>query len=150
MVAVNSPASMEKSRRSTRYLRTCSKGASCRLTRNTAFWISAVTGGAAAISVRAARPLLHSLEGFGHAGVDGEQRRQKRQAVADQQHLADQRLHLKERLDARRVDFLAGGGDDQLFLAAGDEDVAVVVGVSDVAGVQPAIAQNFGGGRRDP
>jgi hypothetical protein len=37
MVAVSSPASIEKSRGRTRYLRTCSKGASWALTRLTAF-----------------------------------------------------------------------------------------------------------------
>src|ERR1035437_5456293 len=43
------------------------------------------------------------------------------------------------------MDLLAGGGDDQLFLAAGDEDVAVAIGVAKVARVQAAVAEDFGG-----
>ena len=120
MVAVSSPCSMEKSRPSMRYLRTCSNGASCLFTRATAFWISAATGGACAISP-AGGPQAPSLQRFGGRGVDGEQRREVGQAVADQQHLADQRLHLEQALHARGIDLLAGGRDDQLFLAARDE-----------------------------
>ena len=60
MVAVNSPCSMEKSRARMRYLRTCSKGASCWLTRATARRISASTGGAAASSA-GVRPRYASI-----------------------------------------------------------------------------------------
>ena len=63
IVAVSSPCSIEKSRASTRYLRTCSNGASCLFTRATAFWISASTGGACAISADGlALQLLHALQ----------------------------------------------------------------------------------------
>ena len=57
--------------------------------------------------------------------------------------------NLKQAFHARGMDFLAGRGDDQFLLAAGDEDETLVVDKRDVAGVQPAIAQHFGGGLRD-
>src|ERR1039458_266931 len=80
---------------------------------------------------------------WGGGEVDGEQGGEVGEAVADQQHLADERLHFEKTLHARGIDLLAGGGDDQLFLAAGDEDVAFAIGVAEVAGVQEAVAQDF-------
>ena len=47
------------------------------------------------------------------------------------------------------MDLLAGGRDDQFLLAPGDEDETFVVDIRDIAGVQPAIAQDFGGGLPD-
>src|ERR1019366_2615926 len=95
---------------------------------------------------RTAFPLFHAFQRFGDGKVDGEQGRQERQAVANQQHLADQRLHLEKTLHARRKDLLARGRNDQLLLAPRDEHVAVTIHVAKVPGVQAAVAQYFGGG----
>ena len=43
------------------------------------------------------------------------------------------------------VEVLAAGGDDDVLLAAGDLEEAVVVELADVAGVQPAVDQRVGG-----
>ena len=90
--------------------------------------------------------LLHTREGFRHGGMDREESHQVRQAVARQQNLADQRLELEEALDARREDLLTVRRHNQLFAPAGDEDVAVGIDGSDVAAVQPAVAEELAGG----
>ena len=48
-------------------------------------------------------------------------------------------MDLSSALEVGRGDVLAAGGDDQLLLAVDDAQVAVVVELADVAGVQPAV-----------
>ena len=61
--------------------------------------------------------------------------------VADDHALADQRVRAQPVLEHGRRDVLAAGGDDELLLAAGDAQEAVVVELADVAGVEPAVAR---------
>ena len=80
--------------------------------------------------------------------VDGDQRGDERLPVADHHALADQRVRPDPVLQHRRGDVLAAGGDDDLLLAPGDLQVAVVVELAQVAGVEPAVGvEHLGGGR---
>ena len=73
-------------------------------------------------------------------GVEHDQRGVVGARVADDGGLADQRPGALELgLDVRRRHVLAGGVDDELLLAVDDLEVAVVVDLADVAGVQPAV-----------
>ena len=80
------------------------------------------------------------------SGIEHDQRRHERAAVADRARLADERDHLELGLEVGRADVLAAGGDDQLLLAVDDLEVAVVVELADVAGVQPAVVVERLGG----
>src|SRR5215211_8593775 len=72
--------------------------------------------------------------------IEGDQRHVVGPAVADRDRLADQRAgRLDLGLDVGRRHVLAGGVDDQLLLAVDDLQVAVLVELADVAGVQPAV-----------
>ncbi|MNP04893.1 hypothetical protein D3C76_968300 [compost metagenome] len=62
------------------------------------------------------------------------------------QGLFHQRVLLEARLDRRRSDVLATGGDDQFLLAPGEPEVAFVVQSPQVAGAQPAIIREGLGG----
>src|SRR6266487_940124 len=53
--------------------------------------------------------------------------------------MADQRVPAQAVLEDGRRHVLAGGGHDQLLLAAGDAQEAVVVQLTDVAAVEPAV-----------
>ena len=66
--------------------------------------------------------------------------------VADDDRLGDVRRDLELVLDLRRRDVLAAGGDDDVLHAIGDGEEAVVVEHADVAGVQPAVGIEGGGG----
>ena len=72
-------------------------------------------------------------------GVEHEQRGDERPAVADHARLADQRAGLERGFEVGRRDVLAARGDDELLLAVDDLQVAVVVELADVAGVEPAV-----------
>ena len=72
-------------------------------------------------------------------GIEHEQRGQVGPGLADDAGLSDQRLRLQRRLEVRGRDVLAARGDDELLLAVDDAQVAVVVELADVAGVQPAV-----------
>ena len=54
-------------------------------------------------------------------------------------HWLDQRVGAQPVLEHRRGDVLAAGGDQDLLLAPGDPDEALVVDLADVAGVEPAV-----------
>jgi len=69
-----------------------------------------------------------------------------RLAVAVDHGLVDFGLEGQCRLDALRGDVVAAAADDNIFLAIGDPNEAIVVDLTDVAGVDPAIAQGLGGG----
>ena len=75
----------------------------------------------------------------GHLRIEHDQRRHERSVVADGAGLTDERDQLEGGLEVRRADVLAAGGDDQLLLAVDDREVAVLVDLADVAGVEPAV-----------
>ena len=82
----------------------------------------------------------------GHVGIEHDQRRDERALIADGSGLADERDRLERRLEVGGADVLAAGRDDQLLLAVDDAQVAVVVELADVAGVQPAVGVERLGG----
>ena len=59
--------------------------------------------------------------------------------------LTDERDHLQRRLEVGRADVLAARGDDQLLLAIDDAEIALVVELADVTGVQPTVDDRLGG-----
>jgi hypothetical protein len=61
-----------------------------------------------------------------HLGVEGDERRDERLLVAHDDHLTDDRVR-SDRVLERRGDVLAAGGDDDLLLASGDREEALVV-----------------------
>ena len=72
------------------------------------------------------------------SGIERDQRRDVRLAVADDERLRDDSMRLQLVLEVLRRDVLAAGGDDDVLLAVGDHEEAVVVEVADVAGVHEA------------
>ena len=66
---------------------------------------------------------------------------------ADDRGLEHVRVLLQHILDLARVDVEATD-EDHLFLPSADEEVAVVVELANVAGVQPAVVKRLGRGRR--
>src|SRR5690606_33566933 len=61
-------------------------------------------------------------------------------------HLADERVGLEQALDLLGRDVLSARGDDDVLLAVGDPQVAVLVDLADVAGGEPAVGAEHGGG----
>ena len=80
-------------------------------------------------------------------GVDGDQRADERLAVPDDDALVDERVCPEAVLEHGGRHVLATGGDQDLLLAPGDPDEALVVDLADVAGVEPAL-RVLGLGRR--
>ena len=78
--------------------------------------------------------------------IERDQRDQVGPAVADHDALRDPLALLDLRLEVRRRDVLAAGGDDDVLLAAGDREIAVFVELADVAGVKPAVDDRLPGG----
>ena len=87
-----------------------------------------------------AGPVAHRV------GLDPDQRDEELAAVADHHRLAHVRRDLEAVLDLRRRDVLAAGGDDHVLLAVGDRQEALLVDRADVAGVEPAVGVDGGGG----
>src|SRR3954454_18757291 len=75
----------------------------------------------------------------GGVGVDRQQGDEIGLVVPHRHRLADERHCLQRRLDVGRRDVLAAGRDDELLLPVDDAQVAVLVELTDVAGVQPAV-----------
>ena len=89
------------------------------------------------------------LLGPGHdlLGVQRDERDEVRAPVAVHHGLGDPAGLLEVVLDVGGREVLAAGRDDDVLLAAGDRQVAVVVELAEVAGVQPAVAvERLGGG----
>ena len=119
---------------------TCSIRARRWLAASTASWTSAehlLVGGQGG-QVVGAEAVAGGPAG-GELVVEHDQGDHIRPVVAVDQGLADERVLLEEALDVGRGQVLAAGGDDQLFLAVDDLEVAVAVQLADVAGVQPAL-----------
>ena len=74
--------------------------------------------------------------------VEGDQRGDERAAVADDHALADQRVGADPVLEHGGRDVLAARGHQDLLLAAGDPQEAVVVELAEVAGVEPAVGSS--------
>src|SRR5690606_22849307 len=65
---------------------------------------------------------------------------------ADEQALADERVGTDAVLEHRGRDVLATGGDDDLLLASGDAEEAVVVERAQVARAEPSVLERLRGG----
>ena len=74
--------------------------------------------------------------------VERDERRDVGPAVADDEGLRDVLRLLQLVLDVLRRDVLPAGGDEDVLLAVGDAQEAVVVDLPDVAGTQPAIGES--------
>jgi hypothetical protein len=68
---------------------------------------------------------------------------QLRVGPADDGGLGDGGVLVQHLLDLARVDVVAAA-DDEVLLAVDDEQVAVLVGVAEVAGVEPAVLERLG------
>ena len=148
IVGVSSPVSSVKSTGRMRNLRIDSACDTARLACLTAASTSASRSGSLARSPTDAPrglavALLPAVEGL---GVDGDQRADERLRVADHHRLADQRVGPQLILEHRGGDVLAARGDDDLLLAAGDRQEAVLVDRAEVAGLEPAVLEGLGGG----
>ena len=71
--------------------------------------------------------------------VDGEQCGEVAATLADDDRLGDQLVLTEIALDLLRGDVLPGGSDDQVLLAAGHREIAVIVEAPDVTRVQPSV-----------
>src|SRR5207248_5230982 len=97
----------------------------------------------------ARRTLLSLRAGQGRCErlpVGDDERRRRLAARADDDHLADVLALLDETLDELRGYVLAVRELEQLLLAVGDEEVAALVRVAHVAGLEPAVLREDGGG----
>src|SRR5450755_4953851 len=70
-------------------------------------------------------------------GVERDQRHEVGAAVAEDDGLRDPSIVPQRVLEVRGRDVLAPGRDDDVLLAAGDEQEAVLIEAPEVAGVQP-------------
>src|SRR5215210_4318047 len=95
---------------------------------------------------RVRRPplLLAELRALLH--VEGDQSDQIGPAVADHDALRDVRALLDLGFEVGGGDVLAARRDDDVLLAAGDREVAVLVELAEVAGVQPAVLERLARG----
>ncbi len=66
-------------------------------------------------------------------------------AVAEYHRLGDIRLERQIAFDARRRDRLAAGILDEVALAVGDPDIAVIIEEADIAGLEPAVFEGSRG-----
>ena len=123
---------------------TCSTRANFSLILSTCAWID---GPHALVAPRARPGRRASPSRCAELGallrVERDQRDQVGPPVADHDALGDERVLLDLGLEVRRGDVLAARGDDDVLLAAGDRQVAVVVELADVAGVQPAVDERL-------
>src|SRR5918993_5605740 len=81
-----------------------------------------------------------------HLGVEHHQRRHEGPFVADGAGLSDGHDRLEGGFEVGRAHVLAPGGDDQLLLPIDDAEVAVVVELADVAGVERSVGIESVGG----
>src|SRR5215467_14915363 len=92
--------------------------------------------------------VLRIAAGGGHLGlVERDERGDVRTPVADRNGLRDEARRLERVLEVLRRDVLPARRDDQILLAVGDLQPAVRVELADVAGAEPAVLRERGGGR---
>ena len=126
-VGVISPSSAEKSRGRIAKRLICSKRESGRLTSSTSRLDELLAGRGR----RACDGLV----------VEGDERRDEGPAVADDERVRDVLRGLQRVLEVLRRHVLAAGGDDDVLLAVGDRQEAVLVDRPDVAGAEPPVAR---------
>src|SRR5262245_34888555 len=93
-------------------------------------------------SASSTRPAKSAGPGGDEVGVGNQQRHQVRPLVAMDHGLNDLRLEAQKALDPRRRDVVAAGEDDDVLLAVGDAQEVVGVEGADIAGMQPAVAND--------
>ena len=131
-----------------RYLRTDSARDTALFAFSTALSSDARTSASLLASASVISGLPCAASQPGHAvGVERDERTDERALVADDDHLADQRVRTDAVLEHRRGDVLAAGRDDDLLLAPGDPQVAVVVERAEVTGAEPAVVHGLRGRR---
>ena len=118
------------------------------LASSTAASISARRSGSSTRSATSPDLPCCSAQAGQRLGVEGDQGGDERAAVADDDALVDQRVRPQPVLEHGGGDVLAAGGHQDLLLAPGDPDEALVVDLADVAGVEPAVGVLRLGGRR--
>ena len=96
---------------------------------------SGIGGERAEILGRAVRGAMSG----GEVGIGNEHGDEIGAAVAEHHRLGDFRLERQIAFDARRRDRLAAGILDEVALAVGDPDIAVVIEEADIAGLEPAV-----------
>ena len=124
-VGVTSPSSIEKSRGRIEKRLICSKRERSRFTASTI----SCTRACFCSSVSAAR----------HVRIERHERGHERAPVADHDRVRDLGVRLEVVLEVRGRDVLAARRDEDVLLAVGDRDEAVVVDLGDVARVEPAV-----------
>ena len=149
-LGVSCPPSSVHSPRRMRYLRIDSALETALLASSTAASISARRSGSSAafdqvLDLAGLAVLLGP--GGDRLAVEGDQGADEGLTVADDQALVDQGVGADPVLEHRRGDVLAARGDQDLLLAPGDPDEALVVDLAHVTGVEPAVALEHLGGR---
>ena len=81
----------------------------------------------------------------GEVGIGNEHGDEVRPAVAEYHRLGDFRLERQIAFNVRRRDRLAAGIFDEVALAVGDPDIAVVIEEADIAGLEPAVFEGSRG-----
>src|SRR6266446_8067732 len=81
----------------------------------------------------------------GEVGIGNEHGDEVRPAVAEYHRLGDFRLERQIAFNVRRRDRLAAGTLDEVALAVGDPDVAVIIEEADIAGLEPAVFEGSRG-----
>src|SRR5437660_4992435 len=87
--------------------------------------------------------------GFGgdRGGIGNDKRDDKLAPITNNHGVQDVGAGLERVFNGLRSDELSSRGFQQIFFAVGDEEVVVLVHVTDVAGAEPAVfAENFAGG----
>src|SRR5438309_4673440 len=87
--------------------------------------------------------------GFGgdRGGIGDDEGNDKFAPIADDHGVQDVRAGLECVFDGLRSDEFSGRGLQQIFFAVGDEEIVVLVHVTDVAGAEPAVfAENLARG----
>ena len=80
--------------------------------------------------------------------IQGQQHANEGLAIAYHHGLGDKRVPAQDVLHRARRDILAAGRDNEVLLAAGDNELAVFINLTQVAGVVPAILEGLGRGFR--
>ena len=117
----------------------CSTWAYLELARSSSTWISSITRSSVASSAIVAGRPCSAAQGRISSSSRVIKRGREGAAVAMHDRLGDPARLLEVVLDVGRSQVLAAGGDDDVLLAAGDPQEAVLVERAEVPGAEPAV-----------